>query len=919
MIPRNTLSTSITLCLAMTWVCAAAEKGAPAPTPSAQPSAQDETLRLIKEQAAEPKDLFPTRGETLSFADRLAMDWADQYQSIRWRLLCKMRRDWELGQKIRNEAFREAALIHPKDRDPVDVVLRQTEALAASLPPAAVAPFTKELASLGGEIRAAAPDASPYVDMSDKPLIVQGGRAYYLRLLEAPVKTPRYAQYLSLCRLQRRIALANPLLDFNDILCARRGGVSGHNSHYHVTEGGGPGIPTPDTTLGRITGWRQNEPKFVDLLAGRTVAAGRFEGMPVTGGVIGFPSLSWDAKTVHFSWCGGKRKDQQFNGKWKILSCDLAGGPVRMTVDEEAFDSCAPCELPNGRIVFVSTRRGGVARCGGPTRSGTLHTCEPDGSDITPISVAEISEYRPSVTRDGQVVYARWDYVDRNDTIAHHLWLVNPDGRDARAPHGNYPTKFRPDVESDIKAIPGSHRFMAVASGHHAGGHGGSVIVIDLNVPDDGGMSQVRRVIPEMPFVEAEGLLGGGQPTFPGDPRGGGGHFDVYRSPWPLSEEHFLVVHQRRYGPFQGLLAPSGIYLADAFGNRVLLYQDSGPASERRLCDPIPLAPRQRPPVIPHLSATGRPGGPTKDAPPPPTTGELAVLNVYDADQPWPANTTITALRVMQIFPKANGTEMGRPNIGRVSESTARSVLGTAPVEKDGSVFLTVPADVPIYLQALDKDGRAVGTMRSTTHVPPGARITCLGCHESQISAPKVRSAPPIALSRPPSVLKPGPSGSAPIFYPLLVQPVLDRHCVGCHTKEREKNPKIPSFSTEPYAVPHNIVLPFNKSYMVMTDLFGWPGGEGKGGPARSKHGQEGSFFRRPKPRGKDVAPPFLYDFVTDGKHHDVKLSGEDLLRLMIWQDNNCNFLGAYHETARQVKGELVLPDAVQGDKRYPR
>jgi hypothetical protein len=292
---------------------------------------------------------------------------------------------------------------------------------------------------------------------------------------------------------------------------------------------------------------------------------------------------------------------------------------------------------------------------------------------------------------------------------------------------------------------------------------------------------------------------------------------------------------------------------------------------------------------------------------------------VYDADQPWPDNTTITALRVIQIFPKANFTTMGNPNISRVSESTARSVLGTAPVEKDGSVFLTVPADVPIYLQALDKDGRAVGTMRSTTHVPPGARITCLGCHESKTSAPSVRSAPPIALSRPPSALKPGPSGSAPIFYPLLVQPVLDRHCMGCHTKEQAKNPKIPLFSTEPYKVPHNVGTPFNKSYVVMTDLFGWPGGEGKGGPARSIHGQMGSFFR-PKPKGKDAKTPlFLYDFVTDGKHHDVKLSGEDLLRLTIWQDNNCNFLGAYHETERQAKGELVLPDAVQGTKRYPR
>lgn len=904
MIPQNTLSKSITLCLAMTLACAAAEKGATAPTNSVT----DEVARQIKEQKAEAKDLFPTRGESLSFADRLTQDWADQYQSIRWRLLHPA---WELGEKIRSQTFREAALIHPKDRDPVDVVLRQTEGLAASLPPAVIAPFTKELASLASEIRAAAPDSSPYVDMSAKPLRVIN-TFYPYKLLEASVGTPRYAQYLSLCRLQRRIALANPLLDFTDILCARRGNFPEHHASYHLGRDNG-GV-YPDSTLGRVTGWRQDEPKFTDLLAGRTVAAGRFQGLPVTGGQVGFPSLSWDAKTVYFSWMGNSGKVKESVGAWKTLSCDLAGGPVRMLVDEEGINSCAPCELPNGRIVFVSDRRGGVIRCGGPWRTPILHTCEPDGSDITPISVAEINEYRPSVTRDGQVVYARWDYVDRNDTIAHHLWLVNPDGRDGRAPHGNYPTKgqnVRPDVESDIKAIPGSHRFMAVASGHHRGGHGGSVIVIDLNVPDDDAMSQVRRVTPEMPFVEVEGELAP-------DPRGGGDINDVYRSPWPLSEEHFLVVHQRRFGPFQGLMAPSGIYLADAFGNRVLLYQDSGPASKRRLCDPIPLAPRQRPPVIPHMSATGRPGDPAKDAPPPPATGELAVVDVYESYQPWPANTTITALRVMQIFPKANFTTLWGPLISKVTESTARSVLGTVPVEKDGSAFLTVPADVVIYLQALDKDGRAVGTMRSATHVPPGARITCLGCHESKTSAPKARPAPPIAFSRPPSALKPGPSGSAPIFYPLLVQPVLDRHCMGCHTKERANNPKIPSFSTEPLPPKAGQVHYWNNSYEVMTTHFGWPGGEGKGGPARSKHGQEGSFLR-PKPRGKDALfPTNLYDFVTNGKHHDVKLSGEDLLRLTIWQDNNCNFLGAYHETERQIKGELVLPDAVQGNKRYP-
>jgi hypothetical protein len=864
--------------------------------------------------------LAPKYSATLPFADVLAQDWADQYQAIRWRLLDKEARRWELQEKIRNETFREAALIHPKDRDPVDVVLRQTEALAGSLPPAAIAPLAKELASLANEIRSAAPDSAELIDLSSRPQNPKAMRFTH-KLPKLPAGTPRYAQYLRLCRLQRRIALANPLLDFNDILCARRGVFFFHHAAYHFGKFDFDEIP--DSTIGRVTGWRQDEPKFTDLLAGRTISAGRFQGRPVSGGNVGWPSLSWDAKTVYFSWMGNGhgRKDKEPIPTWKTLCFDLAGGPLRMLLDEEGVNSCAPCELPNGRIVFVSDRRGGVLRCGSAQnsfRTAVMHTCEPDGSDITPISVAEISEYRPSVTNDGQVVYTRWDYVDRMDTIAHHLWLANPDGRDGRAPHGNYPTKGRekrPDVESDIKAIPGSRRFMAVASGHHSGGHGGSVIVIDLNVPDDDAMSQIRRVTPETRFPEIE------TPWLAGPFRSE----DFYRSPWPLSEEHFLVVHQRRFGPFQALgtlMAPSGIYLADAFGNRVLLYQDSGPAHERRLCDPIPLATRRCPPVIPHLTATGRPGGPAKDAPPPPATGELAVANVYDSSLPWPDNTTITALRVIQIFPKANFTAIANPNISKVPESTARSVLGTVPVEKDGSAFLTVPADVPIYLQALDKDGRAVGTMRSATHVPPGARITCRGCHESKTSAPKVRSALPIAFGRSPSTLQGGPAGSAPIFYPLLVQPVLDRHCVGCHTKERVKNPKVPSFSTEP--IPPRVpgFNHWNNSYEVMTTFFGAPGGSGKGTAnetAHSKHGQEGSFFRHTPKRPDEPKTLHLYDFVTDGKHHDVKLSGEDLLRLIIWQDNNCNFLGAYHEKNRQISGELVLPDAVQGNKQYPQ
>jgi hypothetical protein len=812
---------------------------------------------------------------TNAFRETLERDWAAQYAHLAQRLTAGSRaRAWEMNPKIRAETFRDDALVAEQDRDPVDVVLRQTEVMLRSLRKrdAKVATsIEKELAPLATAIRAGQPLALAMPQKGQSPPV--------------PMDAPRYRQYRELCALQRKAALADPLLDFGEILFARRISVPSHHASIHYGLHNLHG--NPESAICRLSGWREDRPAVTNLLEGRTVATGRFAGRPINGGVFGFPSLSYDAQTLYFSWIparmappppgvasedgnyqayrAGLWSPHQLDTTWKVLALDLAGGPIRMLADDAA-NNCAPCELPDGRIVYVSDRRGGVARCGGPTKSGVLHTMRADGSDVTAISVAEISEYRPSVTHDGRIIYTRWDYVDRDDMIAHHPWIVYPDGRDARAPHGNYPTRgrgARPDVETDIKAIPGSHRYIATATGHHGPGHNGSLIVLDFNVPDDNAMSQVRRVTPEESFPEVEYEWSSGA---------------LFRSAWPLDEEHYLCAFQR---PGK----ETGIYLVDAFGNRVLLYLQT----RLVVTDPIPLKARPRPPVLPSATVAGA------------KTGTLGVINVYASDSPWPANTTITALRVVQIFPKANGTWMNFPDISHVTESTARSVLGTVPVAADGSALFTVPADVPLYLQALDASGRAVGMMRSTLHVPPGTRNTCYGCHENQTRAPETGRMP-LAFQQPPVTLRSGPPGSNPIFYPRLVQPVLDKHCAACHAKES----KAPVFSPEPVVIlaaspVRGPATVWTKSYLALTKAFGAPGGGGKHGPARSVHGRNGSFASR------------LYDFVTNGKHHGVKLAGEDLERLLIWQDNNCNFLGNYHKTEEQARGELPeMPAAIQ-------
>lgn len=190
-----------------------------------------------------------------------------------------------------------------------------------------------------------------------------------------------------------------------------------------------------------------------------------------------------------------------------------------------------------------------------------------DGSDILCLSYHETHEWHPSVTNDGMLVYTRWDYVDRDTNTAHHIWTSYPDGRDPRSFHGNYPDRRerRPWMEMSIRAIPDSHKFVAVTGAHH--GHAfGSLVLIDPRVPDDGAMSQLTRLTSEVPFPEAEG-----RPIEP--------HM-VYGTPWPLSEDDHLCVYDPRS-------KNHGIYWIDRFGNKELIYRDPKIAC----LDPIRFAP----------------------------------------------------------------------------------------------------------------------------------------------------------------------------------------------------------------------------------------------------------------------------------------------------------------------------------------
>ena len=745
------------------------------------------------------------------------------------------------------QVYHKASLPDSSDRDEADAVLRRVGALLEHLKTMPGCPDQaaneKQLSSLKAQAQQLA--------VSDV-----AGRA---RLLEEA------------CRLRRRVAFSNPLLNFDKLLfikrhfCPNAEKTGNHMCDqffgFNAIRGGG---------LFVLDNPFSAHPTVRNVLENSVCENGRFKGQKLTGdGGFLSPELSFDGREILFAWTeiAEQEKDRQRYSAWtehntyKIFRVNTDGTGLTQLTDG-AWNDFDPCLLPNGRIMFISERRGGYGRCHGrPVPSYTLHTMNRDGSSVVMLSPHETNEWQPSVDNDGMVIYTRWDYVDRGFNQAHHPWTTTPDGRDPRVIHGNYASnqRDRPHFEVSIRAVPGSRKLMATASCHHGQAYG-SIVLIDPSVSDDDKMAPVKRLTPDQLFPESE-IGTHGPPA-------------NYASPWPLSEHFFLCVYDAHSRSDAGTNNNYGIYLVDVFGNKELIYRD--PAIS--CLDPMPLRARPTPPVIPdqlNLASTE-------------TTGIAGVANVYESMRPWPTGVKITQLRIMQLLPKTTPSA-DNPRIGFGHQKSARMVLGTVPVEEDGSAYFKLPANRPVYFQALDADGLAVQSMRSATYVHPGEKLFCRGCHDSRSRAMNPK---PQAWGRAPSEIAPDVAGSRPFSYPILVQPILDQHCVACHTKSRAEGKKSPDLSRA--VVNKNEGQWFNSYLSLRPHAFYW---------------DEAGFDKQPVsvPGKIGARQSRLYQLLSTG-HHDVKLSKDEMHRLTLWLDSNSDFYGSYENLKDQLEGKVVWP-----------
>ncbi len=361
------------------------------------------------------------------------------------------------------------------DRDPVDVLLRRTTTLLNEF-------------NQGGLLDS---EAAKLTDLEQENAAIS-----------VTATSERLALFRNVSEVSRRVAFANPLLKFKDIVFLKR--QKAKYDHmvdsffgFHAVVGGGVYIQENAFS---------DNPTLRDVLTNAVCENGRFIGQKLNFGSFLSPSLSFDGKIIYFchTEAAGPTYTWNEHTTFHIFKVSVDGTGLRQLTDGPVND-LFPYPLPNGRIVFISERRGGYGRCHArlcPTYS--LYTMNADGTDITLLSAHETNEWHPWVDNDGMIIYTRWDYVDRGDNQAHHPWITYPDGRDARSIQGNWKVGeyVNPHMEQDVRSIPGSHKYVATASPHH-GQTFGSLVLIDPRVEDDGAMSPLKVLTPEAQFPEA--------------------------------------------------------------------------------------------------------------------------------------------------------------------------------------------------------------------------------------------------------------------------------------------------------------------------------------------------------------------------------------------------------------------------------
>jgi hypothetical protein len=534
-------------------------------------------------------------------------------------------------------------------------------------------------------------------------------------------------------------------------------------------------------------------------------------------GTVRDPAVHYDGERILFSWRRGGTDSFDL-----YMICRDGQGLSQLTSSE--YDDIEPAWLPDGGIVFVSSRCRRWVNCW-LTQVATVHRCDADGRNVRPLSANLEHDNTPWPLPDGRILYTRWEYVDRSQVDYHHLWTMNPDGTGQAIFFGNL---HPPDLYIDAKPIPGSDEVLFINSpGHGRSEHIGRVAIVHPRQGPDH--------LPALRNLSGDG----------------------FRDPYPLSENLFLVARGR------------DLVLMDREGITDVLYRLEPSLGRLELHEPRPVMRREREAVIqPRTDYTQ-------------SHGRLIVADATvgrNMDGVMPGE--IAKLLVVESLPKPINYTGGMDPLSYGGTFTLERILGEVPVERDGSAYFEAPAKRSLFLIAMDEEDNAIKRMQSFLTVMPGETVGCIGCHEHRVQAPpNPQGGILLALQRPPSPLQPV-AGIPDVFdFPRDIQPILDRHCVGCHGYTASG-----PAGSGPRA--GNVILTgdrgpiFSHSYVSLTV---------HGQVADGRNRAESNYA--PRTLGA-VASPLMHK-IRDG-HQGVNLSPDEISLMRYWIETGAPYPGTY-------------------------
>lgn len=554
----------------------------------------------------------------------------------------------------------------------------------------------------------------------------------------------------------------------------------------------------------------------------------------------------WDGKRLLFSSVDEKRK-------WQVFEVGVDGTDVKQVTrvpepDVEFFDAAY---LPDGRIVAVSNLGyHGVPCVNGGAEVGNMVIYNPADGNLRRITFDQDANWNPTILPNGKIMYTRWEYTDLTHYFSRIVMHMNPDGTEQKSLYGS--GSMFPNSIFDMKPLPtNSNRFVGIISGHHGVVRSGRLIIFDPSKSrkEEKGMLQelpfsTRPIIPEI----KDELVNDVWPQFV--------------KPYPLSDETYLVTAK---------LSPRskwGVYLVDIYDNLTLIAE----ADQAGLIYSIPVKETKVPAQIPDRTNL-------KDK-----EATVFIQDVYEGEGLRGVRRgEVKAFRIYAYEYAYLNTLSDHYNNGIQAGWDIKRLIGTVPVEEDGSALFKIPANTPISLQPLDAEGRAIQTMRSWLTGMPGEVVSCVGCHEDQNTIPVPKRV--IASTIQPHPITVAAGGIRPYTFDLEIQPILDRACISCHNGSQAALPNFKD-TTSAAITDWSGTRYMRKSYLAFH-------------PYVNRQGPEADMY---------VMTPYEYHVSTSEivrmlkrGHNQVTLSDKEWEQLYTWIDLNAPNRGTFD--ANKAKG----------------